>query len=93
MTPEIKEALADVDAEEATTMEAVNAGISSLTDEVKQAVFINGASAKGDYLQAVWMKGRVSWDSKSLEGYAAAHPEIKAFRKEGEPTVSIRGVK
>lgn len=93
MTPEIKEALADVDAEEATTLEAVSAGISSLTEEVKQEVITGGASVKGDYLQAVWMKGRISWDTKALDGYAAAHPEIKAFRKEGEPTISIRGVK
>jgi hypothetical protein len=39
------------------------------------------------------MKGRVSWDGKSLDGYMAAHPEISAFRKEGEPSVSLRNVK
>jgi hypothetical protein len=93
MTPEIKEALADVDAEEVTTLEAVSAGISSLTDEVKQEVISGGASMKGDYLQAVWSKGRVSWDTKSLDGYAVAHPELTQFRKEGEPSVSIRSVK
>jgi len=27
---------------------------------------------------------RVSWDSKALEGYAAAHPEILPFRRESQ---------
>lgn len=93
MTPEIKAALAEVDAEEATTIEAVSAGIASLTDEIKQEVVASGASVKGSFLQAVWTKGRVSWDTKALDGYAAGHPEIVQFRKEGEPSVSIRTVK
>ena len=93
MTPEIKAALADVDAEEATTLESLNEGITSLTDEVKQAVLDAGETVKGDNLQAVWVKGRVSWDTKSLDGYAVAHPELLGLRKEGSPSVSIRNVK
>lgn len=93
MTPEIKAALAEVDAEEATAIEAVSAGIANLTDEIKQEVVAGGSSVKGNFLQAVWTKGRVSWDTKALDGYAAGHPEIVQFRKEGEPSVSIRTVK
>ena len=93
MIPEIKAQLAEVDAEEQTTLEAVNDGIASLTNEIKAAVIAAGATVKGDYLQAVYAKGRVSWDTKSLDGYAAGHPEIAKFRKEGEPSVSIRNVK
>lgn len=93
MTPEIKAALAEVDAEEATAIEAVSAGIANLTDEIKQEVVAGGSSVKGNFLQAVWMKGRVSWDTKALDGFAAGHPEIVQFRKEGEPSVSIRAVK
>jgi len=48
---------------------------------------------KGRELEAVYVKGRISWDNKALDGYAAAHPEIGAFRKQGDPSVSIRGVK
>jgi len=35
---------------------------------------------------------RVSWDSKALVGYAAAHPEIEVFRKVSivSPSVSIK---
>ena len=93
MTPEIKAQLAEVDVEEATTLEAVRAGIDTLTAEVKSDVLKSSATVKGKYLQAVWAKGRVSWDTKALDGYAAGHPEIAQFRKEGEPSVSIRNVK
>jgi len=90
LTPEIRAALAEIDAEERTASEAASAGIATLTDEIKAEVVASGATVKGSFLQAVWSKGRVSWDTKSLDGYAAAHPEIAQFRKEGAPSVSIR---
>lgn len=64
--------------------------LTALEGEIKRVVAAGGATVKGGLFQAVYTKGRVSWDSKALEGYAAAHPEIIAFRKEGEPSVSIR---
>ena len=93
MTPEIKQALADIDAEERTTLEAMSEGISKMTASVKDDILKLQATVKGKYLQAVYAKGRVSWDTKSLDGYAAGHPEIAQFRKEGDPSVSIRNVK
>ena len=90
LTPEIRAALAEIDAEERTASEAASAGIATLADEIKAEVVASGATVKGSFLQAVWSKGRVSWDTKSLDGYAAAHPEIAQFRKEGAPSVSIR---
>lgn len=91
--PEVKQALDDITAEEKTALDALQSGIASLTDEVKAEVLQAGTTIKGDYLQAVWSKGRVSWDTKSLDGYAAAHPELARFRKEGEPSVAIRALK
>lgn len=41
---------------------------------------------------AVYNKGRVSWDSSGLNGYMVAHPEITAFRKEGEPSITLRKI-
>jgi len=63
-----------------------------LEAEVKQLVAAHGTTIKSTFLQAVWNKPRVSWDGKQLEGYAAAHPEIRAFRSEGKPTVTIRSL-
>lgn len=53
---------------------------------------ITKGSIKGEYLQAVYSKGRSSWDTKSIEGYAASHPELLQFKKTGAPTVSFRSV-
>lgn len=64
--------------------------IAKLTDKIKTAVLKHGQTIKGNRLQAVWNKGRTSWDTKGLIGFAAAHPEMKEFRSEGDPTVSIR---
>jgi len=66
--------------------EAINA----LTKDIKDAVLTHGASVKAVHLHAVWSKPRTSWDTKALNGYAVAHPEILEFRKTGRPSVSIR---
>ena len=92
-TPEIKQRMADIEAEFAGKTETVNENIAALEAEIKQAVINHGASVKGSFFHAVFAKGRVSWDTKSLDGYAAAHPELIAFRKEGDPSVSIRTAK
>ena len=90
---EIKQRMAEIEAEFAGKTEAVNENIASLEAEIKQAIIAHGASVKGSVFHAVFTKGRVSWDTKSLEGYATAHPELLTFRKEGEPSVSIRVAK
>ena len=90
---EIKQRMAEIEAEFAGKTEAVNENIAALESEIKQAIIAHGASVKGTVFHAVFAKGRVSWDTKSLEGYATAHPELLIFRKEGEPSVSIRVAK
>lgn len=61
--------------------------------QIKELVVELGVSVKGRYLHAVWAHGRVKWDGKALEGYAAAHQEILKFRNEGDPSVAIKAVK
>lgn len=92
LTPEIKAKLAEIDAEFAGKTESLNQEMAFLEGEVKQEVVSGGATVKGTFLMAVFNKGRVSWDTKALDGYATAHPEIEQFRKVGEPSVSIRGI-
>lgn len=92
MPPEVKQALDDIAAEEKTALEALQDGIDGLTAEIKAEVIQAGETVKGDYMMAVYNKPRVTWDNKGLDGYAVAHPEITAFRKAGEPSVSLRKV-
>jgi hypothetical protein len=89
ITPEIRAQISDIEAEFSQKIAAVNANIAELERTVKSEVLAFGATIKGSALQAVWSKPRVSWDTKALDGYAAGHPEIAQFRKEGEPSVRI----
>ena len=93
LTDEIKTQLDDIEVERESSLEAVEDGIKKLTDDVKSNVLEEGESVKADFLHAVWAKGRRGWDGDGLDGYMVAHPEIKAFRSVGDPSVSIRVVK
>ena len=69
------------------------AELESLTKRLTQGVLKLGKTVKGASLQAVWYSGKTTWDNKKLQGYAEAHPEIKSFRKVGDPYVSITKTK
>lgn len=90
ITAEIKARLDEIEAEFAGRLEAVDANIEKLTEEIKEDVTKHGASVRGTFLLAIWNKGRISWDTKRLDDYARYHPEILGYRKQGEPYISIR---
>jgi len=90
LTPEIKEKLAEIDAEFDPKVEQLLQEKSQLEAEIKDEVLNAGRTIKGTYHSFVWSKPRVSWDTKALDGYALAHPEIAQFRKPGKPSVSVR---
>jgi len=92
LTAEIKAKIAEIEAEFSGKGEVVGEKITTLENEVKELVKQSGQSVKGQFLHAVFAKGRVTWDSKSLDGYLKAHPELNEFRKEGEPSVSLRKI-
>jgi hypothetical protein len=95
LTPEIRAQLAEIDAEFAGKAQEANEKATALEAEVKQLVIAHGTTVKGEFLMAKWVKGRAgSYDTTALDGYAAAHPEIKVFKKpDGEPTCSLVAVK
>ena len=90
---EVKLALAEIDAEHEDALNAAAEAYAAAEKAAKDAIAEHGESVKGQFLQAVWGKPRVTWDAKALDGYALNHPELFAFRKEGAPTVSIRAIK
>ena len=92
MTADVKKQLDDIDAEFGKKVSDANAKIADLQTEVKQDVIALKTTIRGKFLMAVYNKARVTWDNKGLEGFMVAHPEIVAFRKEGEPTVTLRKV-
>lgn len=92
LTPEIKEKLAEIDAEFNQKIDDISQQKSMLESEIKMEVLQAGRTVKGTYHSFVWSKPRVSWDTKALDGYAAAHPEVAQFRTEGAPSVSVRKI-
>ena len=57
---------------------------------IKTAVLETGASASGTHLQATIMAPRITWDTKGMAAYSALHPDVLAYRKVGEPGVTMR---
>ena len=90
LTPEIKEKLAEIDAEFDPKSDELSQQKSMLEAEIKQEILDAGRTIKGTFHSFVWSKPRVSWDTKALDGYALAHPAIAQFRTEGSPSVSVR---
>ena len=90
LTPEIMAQVESIRTKWKDTKEAMTLEIANLESEIKSEVLIRKQTIKSPNVMAVWNKGRVSWDSKLLEGMAKLEPKLLAARKEGEPTVSIR---
>jgi hypothetical protein len=84
---------AEIEAEFSGKAESVDENIRKLTEDIKAEVKELGASVKSDYFHAIYVKGRVTWDTSKMDGYAVGHPEVLFMRKEGEPSVSIRTAK
>jgi len=85
--------LDDLEREVHPKLDLAQLSAAQLEGEIKALVIADGVSVKGTRLHAVYSRGRVTWDSKSLDGYAVAHPELASFRKEGEPSVTIRAAR
>lgn len=92
LTPEVKRAIAEIETEFSGQAEAVAHKINTLEAEIKAAVIENGATIKSAHLQAVYTKGRVTWDGSKLEGMMALIPGLREARREGQPSVAIRKI-
>ncbi len=79
-----------LDTEYAPLFEALGQQESQLQNEIKDDVRLYGRSVAGPGVKAIYVKGRVYWNTKELNEYAEAHPEILPYRKEGSPSVRIR---
>jgi hypothetical protein len=90
---EVQAALADIDVEFLPKKDAIEEKIAELEEQVKAAVIEGGQTVKVGALMAMYMRGRVSWDNKKLEGMMALIPDLAKARNEGKPTVQIRTVK
>ena len=70
----------------------VDANIKALEAEIKEEVKAGGVSVKGKYFHAIWVKGRVTWNTDKMEAWMIDHPFLAAARKEGEPSITLRKI-
>ncbi len=83
------EKIAALQEDMAEVTEALEEQITAIRKAIRRAIIAYGESVKSEHARATYVAPRVTWDTKRLEGYAEAHPEIKTFRREGKPSVRI----
>ena len=89
---QIQAELDALDSEYKPVLEAVEENIAVLENEIKTDVLLYGESISGGSYRASYTQGRVSWDNQGMTKYAASHPDVLQFRKQGQPIVSLRVV-
>jgi hypothetical protein len=87
---QVRAQLDALDDEFSGRMRAAQEEVSHLEAEVKGVVLQAAQSVKHEGIHAVYMRGRVSWNSRELSRYAESHPELQEFRRVGAPSVSLR---
>jgi hypothetical protein len=91
----LKQVQAELDAldlEYGPLLEAAQENIAALENEIKTDVLLYGETVSGGQYRASYTQGRVAWDNEGMTKYAASHPEVLQFRKQGSPIVSLRVV-
>ena len=73
-------------------LEGAEDNIRELEGQIRADVLMHGESVSGGTYRAVYSKGRVSWDTGGMERYARQHPDVLQYRREGQPSVSLRPI-
>jgi hypothetical protein len=89
---QIQAELDALDAEYEPVLEAAQENIAALENEIKTDVLLFGESVSGGMYRACYTQGRVSWDNEGMAKYAMLHPDVLQFKKQGQPSVSLRAV-
>ncbi len=89
----VRKALDDIEAEYKPNEDLANDTIADIKKSIEAAVLAGKSSKKGKHKTAVYFSGRVTWETKPLEGLAAIYPELNKFKKVGAPYVVIQNAK
>ena len=66
--------------------------IDALEKQIKDAVKALKKSVKGDFFHAVYVSGRITWNTDKMEAWRVDHPWLNDARKEGEPSITLRKI-
>ena len=70
----------EIAAEFADKEQAVENNIAALTDRVKESAKADKKTVKGQYLMAVYVNGRVTWNTDMLDGMIVVFPALEKAR-------------
>jgi hypothetical protein len=82
----------EISAEFDDKIDAAKNNVEKLTAHIKAETKAHGKTVKGQFYQAVYVKGRVTWITDMLDGMIVAFPALAKARKEGEPSVTLRKI-
>jgi Protein of unknown function, DUF len=87
---QVRPLLEALGAEFADRLQTTAEEASRLEAEAREAVLAFGASFLHAGVHAVYIRPRVTWDTRGLARYMETHPEVAEFRRVGKPSVSLR---
>jgi hypothetical protein len=70
----------------------VESNIKKLEAEIKEEVKAGKKSVKGQFFHAIYVSGRITWNTEKMEAWRVDHPFLDAARKEGEPSITLRRI-
>ena len=86
----VRDQLDDVEAEFEADLANLSAKQKMVEDQLRYSVINAGVKkVEGAIYSATLVKGRTTWDTKTLEGMIALVPQIQVARKTGDPSVRI----
>ncbi|MGH2581704.1 MAG: hypothetical protein ACRDFQ_02255 [Anaerolineales bacterium] len=94
MPKEVRDKVAEIEAEFAGKSEKAAKDLSGLEEKIKSGVIAAGQSVSIAGLKASYHKGRVTWDAKGLESIMESNPDVgiilSPFKKQGKDYASLR---
>ena len=82
----------EIEAEFSGKANDVDANIKKLEAEIKAEVKAGKKSVKGKFFHAIYVSGRITWNTDKMEAWKVDHPFLLEARKEGEPSITLRRI-
>jgi hypothetical protein len=94
----LRDKLAQIENERLAALSILSIGIKDMENEIEADALAVGNedgkfSVSGRELMVIYYGGKTSVDTKGLEGYAVAHPEVRVFIHKGKPYTSIQATR
>lgn len=87
---QVAQALAEIEANFAERIASWETEKAEVAERVRGYVIETQQTVKTDAATATFVKGRITWDTKVLQGLALVMPEINQARKIGKPSARIK---